>query len=166
MANLKVEAQIYVTLKARMMETFSLEEDSEVLRDTLDGMSPLSDIILNMIRTAKRSEAFAEGIKTIMADNKARKERLEIRAAKLRDLASWAMLECGLSKIEESDITISRRVSNPSVVITDEAAVPLEFCRVKTEPDKTKIKEAMDRGEHLAFAAWSNPHPILIVHTK
>ena len=166
MPNISTEVYIYQTLKARIMEAFGLEDGDEVLAGTLEGESPLPDIIAQLVRDAERSEAFAEGIKAIMKDNQARKQRLETRAEKLRDLALWAMLEIGLPKIEKADMTISKHMSARSVIITDETAVPLAYSRVETAPDKTKIKEAMKRGEQFAFAEWSNPHPVLTVRTK
>lgn len=39
-----------------------------------------------------------------------------------------------------------------SVDVFDAELVPLEFCRVKTEPDKTLIKEALQAGKEVAGA--------------
>ena len=93
MNNIGTEVQIYNTLKERLKEVFDLEDDDEALLDTLDGETGLSDVILKLVRDAKRSEAFAEGMKAIIADNVTRKKRFEARADKLRALAAWAMQE-------------------------------------------------------------------------
>jgi uncharacterized metal-binding protein YceD (DUF177 family) len=48
-------------------------------------------------------------------------------------------------------ISVSSRKTK-SVQITDEAAIPAEFMRIKTEPNKTAIKDALEAGEEVQGA--------------
>jgi hypothetical protein len=170
MANISSEIQIYQILKLRIMEAFNLEDDDQALIDTLEGQTPIKDIIVQLIRDAERAEAFAEGIKTIIKDNQARKERLETRVEKLRAMASWAMQETGLKKIEESDMTISQRQEIPPLVITREPDITTPFTKMKEiySWDKVALRAAVESGNQsaTAIAYLGNAKPVLTVRTK
>ena len=171
MANIGLEVQTYKTLKERLALAYSLEDDDEALLDTLDGELPLTDIIVKMVREAKQAEAYAKGIKSIIADNQARKKRLEDKADKLRGLAAWAMGECGLSKISEADLTISQH-KGPSVLVLD----VLEPTHLDTYTkqnityswDKEALQTAVEAGdeEALTIAHMSNAKSVLTVRCK
>lgn len=70
-------------------------------------------------------------------------KRYENSADKLSDTLLQSVVAHG--QIKTALVTISTRKSK-SVSITDEAVIPAEFLRVKTEPNKTAIKEAIENG--------------------
>ena len=170
MVNLHVEVGIYNVLKSRLAEAYNLEDDDTALLDTLEGQSPIQDIITKMVRDAKRAEAYAEAMKAIIADNTACKKRHETRAEKLRELAAWAMQECGLKTIQEADLTISQREGKPPLVITRE---PTTFDNYTTRKvvyswDRDALRSAVEARdqEALSIAHLSNSSLILTVRTK
>ena len=65
--------------------------DDETLRDTLEGLSDLPDILAVTIRSAMEDAAMAKGLKGLLDELKARLDRLEGRADKKRTLAQEAM---------------------------------------------------------------------------
>lgn len=67
----------------------------------------------------------------------------ENSAEKLSDRLLQSVINHGAIKTDF--VSISTRKSK-SVSITDEAVIPAEFLRVKTEPNKTAIKEAIESG--------------------
>ena len=67
------------------------ELDDETLRDTLEGLSDLPDILAVTIRSAMEDAAMAKGLKGLLDELKARLDRLEGRADKKRTLAQEAM---------------------------------------------------------------------------
>jgi hypothetical protein len=172
MNNIGTEVQIYNTLKERLKEVFDLEDDDEALLDTLDGETGLSDVILKLVRDAKRSEAFAEGMKAIIADNVTRKKRFEARADKLRALAAWAMQEVGLTKVEDAGMSVSQRQGKPSLVIGGqcEPGDTTPFTKQKTvySWDLPALREAVEyRDPEALEIAWlSNAKPVLTIRTK
>lgn len=166
------QVAIYKLFLERIMEEHLLEEDDQALRDTLDGELPLTDMIVELVRKAKRDEAFVDALHHIMMDNKVRKQRLERRADKLRELAAWAMQEIGLTRIEEADMTISQRQGQPPLVITAPASPIGPGLYVKEthkyEWDKAALREALSSDHIIApdYATLGNPQPILTVRTK
>ena len=56
-------------------------------------------------------------------------------------------------QIKTAFVTISTRKSK-SVSITDESLLKAEYLRIKTEPNKTAIKEALESGQEVAGALF------------
>ena len=69
-------------------------------------------------------------------------------------------------RIELPEATLSIRVGMPKVVVTDEAVLPDTLCRIKREPDKTKIKESLLAGNAVEGAVLSNAEHTLTIRTK
>lgn len=76
-------------------------------------------------------------------------KRYENSADKLADTLLQSVITHG--QIKTAFVTISSRRSK-SVSITDESLLGAEFMRVKSEPNKTLIKEALDAGQEVAGA--------------
>lgn len=173
MQNVNLEVAIWNTLKERLALAYNLEDDDEALLSTLQGELPLTDVIVKMVREAKQAEAFAEGLKTIIADNQARKRRFEDKAEKLRGLAAWAMGEINMTRLQEADVTVSMRMGKPTLVIDAvEEPGPMDRPYITMKEvyswSKVALRDAIEAGndDALAIAHMSNPKPILTVRTK
>ena len=102
----------------------------------------------------KSLEAEADAMK---AEEKALAERRAVRekkAERLRRYLSDSMQALGDTKLETARVSLSFRKSE-AVVIEDQAALPVEFLKVKmTEtPDKAAIKNAIKAGAEVTGAA-------------
>ena len=115
-APLKTELQLYQVLRDRLAQEFP-ETDDETIRDTLEGITDLHEMIAAVIRSALVDEALHAGLRCRMDDMKERLSRLEIRASKKRELALHAMSEVGLSKLEQPDFTASTRAGSPALLV-------------------------------------------------
>ena len=73
----------------------------------------------------------------------------EASAEKLADRLLQSVIAHG--QIKTALMTISSRKSK-SVSITDESLLQAEFLRIKTEPNKTAIKEALEAGQEVQGA--------------
>ena len=76
-------------------------------------------------------------------------KRYENSADKLADTLLQSVVAHG--QIKTALVTISSRKSK-SVSITDESLLGAEFLRIKTEPNKTAIKEALESGQEVQGA--------------
>ena len=83
---LKIEVQIYNCLRQKVMEQY-LDLDDETIRDTLEGITDLHEMIATVIRSALVDEALGSGLRARLDDMKERLSRLEVRASKKRELA-------------------------------------------------------------------------------
>lgn len=167
MNQLAFEVHVYKELKERIKRDFLFDNDDDsCLTDTVNGECSLEESILAIVREIKRTEAFATAIKFIISDNNARLERFEHKAARLRKTVMWALQETGLKKVEAADTTVSQREGEKGIVITNEAAIPHNYCQVKYLPSKTKIRNALELGNKIPGVEWSNAQPILTIRTR
>src|SRR4249920_1816870 len=116
---LKAEAQIYNCLLQKVINHY-LDLDDETIRDTLEGITNLHEMIAAVIRSALVDEALHAGLRSRLDDMKERLSRLELRATKKRELALEAVTEVGLSKLEQPDFTASARAGSPALMVVAE----------------------------------------------
>src|SRR6476620_4394359 len=83
---LKGQVQIYNCLRQKIMDQY-IELDDETIRDTLEGITDLQEMIAAVIRSALVDEALHAGLRFRVDDMKERLSRLELRASKKRELA-------------------------------------------------------------------------------
>ena len=76
-------------------------------------------------------------------------KQYENSADKLADRLLQSVIAHG--QIKTAFVTISTRKSK-SVSITDESLLKAEYLRIKTEPNKTAIKEALEAGQEVQGA--------------
>ena len=120
---LKNQIQLYHWLRKKLVESFPAADD-ETIRDTLEGITDLHEMIAEIIRSALIDEALQAGLKSRLDDMRQRLARFEERGDKKRQLALEAMSEVGLRKLEQPDFTASARPGSPSLVIIAEDAIP------------------------------------------
>ena len=117
--SLKVETSKYQVLRERLLADWPTIEE-ECLLDTLEGITDLHEMIAAVIRSALVDEALHTGLRFRVEDMKERLSRLELRAAKKRQLALEAMTEVGLTKLDQPDFTASARAGSPALVVIAE----------------------------------------------
>ena len=120
---LKLETVKHHALKERLLANWPAC-DEETLRDTLERITHLHEMIAAVIRSALVDEALHSGLRFRLDDMKERLSRLELRANKKRELALHAMTEAGLSKLEQPDFTASARVGSRALVVIAEDQIP------------------------------------------
>jgi hypothetical protein len=163
---LKSELQIYNRLRHEVMEQY-LDLDDEAIRDTLEGITDLHEMIAAIIRSVLVDEALHTGLCCRIKDMKERLSRLELRATKKRQLALEAMTEVGLAKLEQPDFTASARAGSPALVVVAEDNVPRAYW-VPQPPrlDRQTMLGELKRGVEIPGVQLSNPQPVLMVRTK
>src|SRR6516165_3106493 len=163
---LGVELARYQLLKQRVLTNLSTL-DEKTLRDTLEGITNLHEMIAAVIRSALVDEALHYGLRSRLDDMKERLSRLGLRANKKRQLALEAMTEVGLSKLEQSDFTASARAGTPALVVIAEERIPEPYWLPQPPKlDRQAIFAELKRGIDIPGAQMSNPKPVLSVRTK
>jgi hypothetical protein len=123
---LRHDIHLYTHLRQKLLEAFP-DADDDTIRDTLEGLTTLNELIAEIIRSALIDESLQAGLRLRLQDMKERLSRLEARAVKKRELALEAMSEAGLRKIEQPDFTASARTGSPSLVVMAEHQVPASY---------------------------------------
>jgi hypothetical protein len=121
--------------------------------------------LARLLRVARREEAEAVGCTKIEAELRARIDRKQLRAEKLRAIVRDAMQELGLTKLPAPDFTASLSAGRSKVVLLDEDAVPDQFFATKRTLDKRALAAALESGP-VEGATLSNPEPTLTIRGK
>lgn len=142
--------------------------DEQLLHDMLQGQTSLHEFLAIVEERRQEAASMAGAIATRIAELEIRQKRIEKREQAMRRLAFQLMQAAEQKKIELPTATLSIRNGTPRVMIFDESAVPDEFCRFKREPDKTRIKEAMQQQltTFIPGATLSNAEPTLAIRTR
>ena len=111
---LALEVSTYQALRGRLLNEWP-EIDEETLADSLEGITDLHEMIAAVIRSALVDEALHAGLRFRLDDMRERLSRLEVRAAKKRQLALEAMSEVGLHQARAARLyrLNPRRISRP-----------------------------------------------------
>ena len=163
---LKYQLHLYQKLLAQLIDYFP-ESDDETLRDTLEGITDLHEMIAAVIRSALVDEALHSGLRSRIDDMRERLSRLEVRASKKRELALHAMSEVGLAKLEQPDFTASTRAGSPALLVISEQTIPPAYWLPQPPKlDRQGLLGELKRGAAIPGAELSNPKPVLMVRTK
>ena len=141
--------------------------DEQTLADTVEGLTDLHEILMAVIRAALADQALATGLEGRIGEMQARRDRLQDRAAKRRQIAKDVMVELDLKKLSAPDFTVSIRPGTPALMVIDEAAVPSIYWEPR-EPllNRQGLANDLKQGAEIAGVALSNPEPVLSVRTK
>jgi hypothetical protein len=163
---LQTEGRRYQLLREQIIQEFP-DVDDETIRDTLEGITDLHEMIAAVIRSALVDEAFQGGLRTRLEQMRQRLARLEERGAKKRELALEAMCEAGLKKLEQPDFTASARAGLPPLLIIAEPEIPKPYW-VPQPPklDRQALLADLKRGAVISGVQLGNPKPCLAVRTK
>jgi Siphovirus Gp157 len=151
-------------LVQRLREQFSSTDDAE-LADTIEGETTLDAAILSALRAANENDATLRGLEWHMERLTERAALLKARSEKLRAAALQAAQEAGIKMpLKAPDFTATVALGKPKVILTGD--VPDTFMRVKKEPNKTAIADALAAGVKLPWAELANANPHWSIRTK
>ena len=163
---LQTEVRRYQLLGEKIIQEFPSIDD-ETIRDTLEGITDLHEMIAAVIRSALVDEALHAGLRFRLDDMRERLSRLELRASKKRELALEAMTEAGLSRLEQPDFTASARAGSPALVLVSEQTIPGAYWLPQPPKlDRQGLLGELKRGAAIPGAELSNSKPVLMVRTK
>ena len=141
--------------------------DDQTLADTVEGLTDLHEILMAVIRAALADQALATGLEGRIGEMQARRDRLQDRASKRRQIAKDVMVDLDLKKLSAPDFTASIRPGTPALMVIDEAAVPSIYWEPR-EPrlNRQGLANDLKQGAEITGVALSNPEPVLSVRTR
>jgi hypothetical protein len=140
--------------------------DDELLRDTIEGLSDLPEILATILRSHLDDIALATALRGRLSDMHERLSRIEGRAEKKRALVASVMERADLRKLTEPDFTVSLRPTPPHLVVTEEGAIPATYW--KPHPPKLDRKgliAALNSGVKVSGAILGNGGMTIAVRT-
>ncbi len=153
-------------LRERLAADFP-DVDEECLHDTLEGLTTLTDMLAEVLRSCLEDQNLASALRARMADMQDRLSRFEERARKKRELVTSVMEQAGLKKLTEPDFTVSLRPSRPPLTIIDEEAIPGDYWRPQpAKLDRMGLISVLSNGQDVPGAVLGNPPMTISVRTK
>ena len=147
-----VEQQI----QALMNEHPDIMFDEDLKEDMLLGSTDFYELVGKIHLNIMHNSALMHSLIDILDDINRRREVLRNRVDFQRALIKRLMEVADQRSIDLPTAKISLGKSPSKVIITDENVIPDEFVRVKREPNKTAIKEALVGGKDVPGATLSN----------
>jgi hypothetical protein len=135
-------------------ETLCSLEDmpEEAIKDTLQGLEgQIEHKAVNIAAIIKNFESDSEAIKTLEANLSIRRKALEKRTERLKDYLLNNLNAVGIKKVFSTQLEIRIQKNPAKVIIDSDKDLHANYIKVKEirEPDKLKIKEAIESGEEI-----------------
>ena len=143
------------------------EDDEQLFHDMLLGETDIDRLVSRLHEQIARDCEMLVGIKERADALAARKSRIEARVEAFKRQIGVVLRAAQLTKLELPEVTYSVRDGKAKLAIADPDAVPAEYCRTKSEPDKTAINEAF--ADSKTLPNWLTIHPahdIVTARTK
>ena len=153
-------------LRARLKAEFP-DADEETLRDTLEGLSSLPEMLACALRSYLDDIALTAALGIRINDMQERIGRFEQRAEKKRALITAVMERADLKKLAEPDFTVSVRATPSSLMVTDETEIPQDFWKPQpAKLDRQGLTAALRRGQSVPGAVLGNGQATISVRTR
>lgn len=143
-------------ISALKLEFPQLDDDEELLADTLEGETDLHRVVEKLVTQVREHDMLAEALAARIGMIRERQTRATMRMNFYRGLIHRLLTHTGVKSVPTVEGKVSVVNAPDRVIITDEAAIPEEFMRIKKEPDKSAIKTALKSGKHISGATISN----------
>jgi len=154
-------AELEATIAAVLAEFPELADDEDTRRDTLEGCTGLDDVMARLARLIREEDAVQVAMSVLAKRYRERGERAEQREKAYRELARRIMERADLTRYRTPEAAFSITPGKPVAEIVDAEAIPDAFVRVKREPAKAMIRDALAAGTDVPGARLTNGAPVL-----
>lgn len=153
---------------AALKEALKLEtDDTEAIRDTIEGETNLHDAIAAVMDDIREDEILVAGIESLAGSLSERKKRLEDRIGWRRAAVERAMAIGELPTLTLPDATLSLKTVPQGLTIVDEAKIPAKFWKAQDPVlDKKTLKDALKAGDVVDGAQLTNGGQTLAIRRK
>jgi hypothetical protein len=152
---------------ARMESEGTIDTDEAAAMEALRQEVPDVDMVLTrLLRAMGEAEANRDAVIGRAKSLMTRAERFNRQYDSLRAAVMSILDACQLTKWQSPEHTVSVREGKPAVVISDVDALPAEYTKTETKPDRAAIKAAMEQGVVIPGVEWGNGGVIMVVRDK
>jgi hypothetical protein len=163
---LSVEFQQHQFLREKLKAEFP-ETDDGTLRDTVEGMTRLPDVLAAILRSHLDDQAMMNALRERIGDMQERLARLEIRSERKRAIVAGVMERADIKKLSEPDFTASLRPTPAPLIILDEALIPADYWKVQpAKLDRRGLAVALGEGRPVPGATLGNGGSTIAVRTR
>lgn len=140
-------------------------DDAETVDLSIASETDLKEVVGWALRKIAEAEALEAAAKAAAVAARGRAERFRARGERVRDATRDALEVAGLRKLELGEATISLVPSAVAVHVADEAEVPPQYWREKTERsiDKAAIAKDIKAGNAVPGCHLANARDTLAI---
>lgn len=143
-----------------------LEIDEQLKLSTLEGETELNEIVSMLLAESEDDEGMIAQVKEQIAVRKERIARFERRIETRRSAIISLMDTAHLTKLPLPEATVTLRTLRAAPKVTDEEALPDDFCKFVRKPDMDKIRDAFESGQPIPGVTITNGGASLTVRRK
>ncbi len=163
---LSIELQQHQYLREQLRAEFP-EADDETLRDTVEGLSRLPEVLAAILRSHLDDVAMIYALRERIGDMQERMARIESRSDRKRAIVASLMERADIKKLTEPDFTASLRPTPAPLMVIDEAKIPGEFWKPQpAKLDRRGLAAALGSGAVVPGATLGNGGVTLAVRTR
>jgi hypothetical protein len=133
-----------------------IDADEDLREDMLEGCTDYKEVIEKLVYIERITKTMIDGTEIYIDKMQKRKRNLIGKWQGVRDIISSVMESANLRKVDLVSATVTIAKTGRSVQILDASLIPDELCRIKKEPDKIAIKDALFAGETVPGAMLNN----------
>jgi Gp157 protein len=165
-SQLSSEFQLHQFLREKLKAEFP-EADDETLRDTVEGMTRLGDVLAAILRSQLDDQAMINALRQRIGDMQERLARFESRSERKRAIVAGVMERADIKKLNEPDFTASLRSNPAPLIILDESLIPADFWKPQPATlDRRGLAMALGEGLHVPGATLGNGGSTIAVRTR
>ena len=165
-SQLSSEFQQHQFLREKLKSEFP-EADDETLRDTVEGLTRLPEMLAAILRSQLDDQATINALRERIGDMQERLARIEGRSERKRAIVAGVMERADIKKLSEPDFTASLRPTPAPLIILDETLIPADFWKVQpAKLDRRGLAVALGEGHPVPGATLGNGGSTIAVRTR
>ena len=165
-SQLSSEFQQHQFLREKLKAEFP-EADDETLRDTVEGLSRLPEMLAAILRSHLDDQSMINALRERIGDMQERLARIESRSERKRAIVAGVMERADIKKLSEPDFTASLRPTPAPLIILDEGLIPADFWKVQpAKLDRRGLAVALGEGRRVPGATLGNGGSTIAVRTR
>jgi hypothetical protein len=163
---LHAELQHHQSLREQLRTEFP-EVDDETLRDTVEGLSRLPEMLAAVLRSQLDDVAMMCALRRRIGDMQERLARIESRSDRKRAIVAAVMERADIKKITEPDFTASLRSTAAPLIVIDEAKIPGGFWKPQpAKLDRRGLAASLAAGQAVPGVTLGNGGITLALRTR
>jgi len=160
------ELQQHQYLRDQLKSQFP-EADDDLLRDTVEGLTRLTDVLAAILRSHLDDAAMIYALRERIGDMQERMARIEARSDRKRAIVASIMERADIRKLTEPDFTASLRPTPAPLLVIDEGKIPEDYWRPQpAKLDRRGLAAALAGGVTVPGAGLGNGGVTLAVRTR
>lgn len=153
-------------LREQLVAAFP-DADEETLKDTLEGLTDLNEMVAALTRSYLEDRCLASGLRIRLGEMQERVRRFDHAGETKRQILAKVMCRADLAKTIEPDFTLSLRQGQPGLVVENEDRIPDEYWKQQLlKLDRQGLLAALKTGQRVPGVVLTNGAPSITVRTK